>query len=438
MRGVGGPYSGPPTHEVSAAAARYERSDVPGLGGHANLSQGLATVEVVRILHTSDWHVGRTIRGRSRAEEHVAVLAEIVGVAAAEAVDVVLVVGDLFDSAAPTAESERIVFRALLDLATTGATVVVLAGNHDNDRRLQAVEPLLKLGRVITRPVFARPEAGGVVEVTSRDGAERAKIAVLPFLSQRYVVKAADLMGYDAQENGQLYDSRVRSLLETLCAGFGTDTVNIIAAHLTVGGGRLGGGERAAHTVFEYEVGAVGFPSTAQYVALGHLHRRQQLPGAGQLHYCGSPLQLDFGETADVKAVLVVEVHPAMPARVRDVELTAGRRLRTLQGSIDSLRQAVGSTGDDWLKLVVQESPRIGLADEVRELFPSCVDVVIERPEGADRGAPTRASRQGQAPAELFRAFLAERGDVEASLVDLFASLLEEAEGDVVPLGVGD
>ena len=96
--------------------------------------------------------------------------------------------------------------------------VVVLAGNHDSDRRLQAVEPLLELGRVITRPVFARPDAGGVVEVTSRDGAERAKIAVLPFLSQRYVVKAADLMGYDAQENGQLYDSRVRSLLETLCA----------------------------------------------------------------------------------------------------------------------------------------------------------------------------------------------------------------------------
>ncbi len=393
---------------------------------------------MVKILHTSDWHVGRTIRGRSRAEEHIAVLAEIAGIAMSEAVDVVLVVGDLFDSAAPTAESERIVFRALLELAATGATVVVLAGNHDNDRRLQAVQPLLELGHVITRPVFARPEAGGVVEVTSRDGAERAKIAVLPFLSQRYVVKAADLMGYDAQENGQLYDSRVRSLLETLCAGFGEDTVNVVAAHLTVGGGRLGGGERAAHTVFEYEVGAVGFPSTAQYVALGHLHRRQQLPGAGQLHYCGSPLQLDFGETTDVKVVLVVEAHPAMPARVRDVELTAGRRLRTLGGSMESLRQVAGSTSDDWLRLVVQEAPRIGLADEVRDLFPHCVDVVIERPAGEDVDATAHVSRQGQTPGELFGAFLAERGDVEAPLIDLFAALLDEAEGDAVPLGVGD
>jgi len=380
----------------------------------------------VKILHTSDWHVGRTIRGRSRSEEHVAVLAEIAGIAAAEAVDVVLVVGDLFDTAAPTAESERIVFRALLDLASTGATVVVLAGNHDNDRRLQAVEPLLELGRVVTRAMFAKPDDGGVVEVTSRDGAERAKIAVLPFLSQRYVIKATDLMQFDAQDHGQLYDSRVRSLLAALCEGFGSDTVNVIAAHLTVGGGRLGGGERAAHTVFEYEVGALGFPPTAQYVALGHLHRRQKLPGAGQLHYCGSPLQLDFGETADVKAVLVVEAHPGRPARVRDVELKAGRRLRMITGPLESLRPAAGTTGDDWLKVVVQESPHMGLADDVRELFPNCVDVVIERPESGDADAESRPSRQGQTPTELFQAFLAERGDVDQPLVELFAELLDE------------
>ena len=311
----------------------------------------------MKILHTSDWHVGRTIRGRSRAEEHVAVLAEIAGIAAAEAVDIVLVVGDLFDSAAPTAESERIVFRALLDLAATGATVVVVAGNHDNDRRLQAVEPLLDLGRVVTRAVFARPEAGGVVEITSRDGAERAKVAVLPFLSQRYVVTAADLMGYDAQENGQLYDSRVRSLLEALSEGFGPDTVNVDrrSSHgrrRTAGGRRAGGPHRVR---VRGRCGRVPFDRAIRRAR--PFASAPATAGAGQLHYCGSPLQLDFGETADVKAVLVVEAHPGLPARVRDVELTAGRRLRTMAGSIDSLRQAAGTTGDDWLKLVVQEPP---------------------------------------------------------------------------------
>lgn len=386
----------------------------------------------MKVLHTSDWHVGRTIRGRSRADEHRAVLAEIAGVAAAEAVDLVLVVGDLFDSAAPTPESEDVVYRALLDLAATGAAVVVVAGNHDNPNRLQAVAPLLELGRVVCRPSFRRADEGGVVEVESRDGSERALVAVLPFLSQRWVVKADELMAGDAFQHGQRYDERARRLVGALTAGFGPSTVNLVAAHLTAGGGRLGGGERAAHTVFEYEVGALAFPPSASYVALGHLHRRQQIGGPCPVHYCGSPLQLDFGEEADEKAVIVVEASPGRPAVVRDVPLRSGRRLRTVAGTLDELRSVAGTTGDDHLRVVVREVPRLGLADDVRDLFPGCVDVVVERPGGDgrdERAAPP--SRSGRSPAELFRAYLEERGEpgpALTSLTALFAELLEEAE----------
>src|SRR5436189_824632 len=141
----------------------------------------------MRILHTSDWHVGKTLRGRSRAAEHEAVLAEIAAVASEHLVDLVLVTGDLFDTAAPTADAERIVYRALLDLQATGATVIVLSGNHDNERRLQAVEPILGLGHVITRASVVRAEEGGVVTVMARDGERgrggQARVALLPFLS---------------------------------------------------------------------------------------------------------------------------------------------------------------------------------------------------------------------------------------------------------------
>ncbi len=385
----------------------------------------------MKFLHTSDWHVGRTIRGRSRADEHRAVLTEIVGIARAEAVDAVLVVGDLFDTAAPTAESEKIVFQTLLDLATTGATVVVLAGNHDSARRLQAVEPLLELGRVVTRPVFTGADTGGVVELTSLDGSERAKVAVLPFLSQRHVVKAADLMELDAADHGYLYDSHVQGLLQGLCAGFTDDTINLVAAHLTVSGGRLGGGERAAHTVFDYQVRAASFPAAAQYVALGHLHRRQQVPGGGQIHYCGSPLQLDFGETTDTKSVSVVEAHAGAAVTVRDIELFQGRPLQSLVGSLAQLRELAVEAEDAWLKVIVQEAPRVGLADEVRALFPGAIDVVVERPE-AERGAlgenPERLSRAGRGPAELFGDFLGERGIEDPALAALFAEVLCEIE----------
>jgi exonuclease SbcD len=192
-----------------------------------------------------------------------------------------------------------------------------------------------------------------------------------------------------------------------------------------VGGGVLGGGERSAHTVFEYEVGAVAFPTSAQYVALGHLHRRQRVAGPGQLHYCGSPLQLDFGEVSDIKCVVVVDVHPGLPAEVRDVPLRSGRQLRTLTGSLDELQALAGTTGDDWLKIVVRDAPRVGLADDVRELFPHGVDVVIERPPDAAR-PPARPSIAGRTPAELFGAFLRERGEPDEQVLGLFAELLDE------------
>jgi exonuclease SbcD len=96
----------------------------------------------MRILHTADWHVGKTIRGLSRADEHRAVLDEIVGLATERSVDLVIVAGDLFDTASPTPEAEQIVYQALLGLRASGAQVVVIAGNHDNPNRLLAVAPL--------------------------------------------------------------------------------------------------------------------------------------------------------------------------------------------------------------------------------------------------------------------------------------------------------
>ncbi|MGZ4210916.1 MAG: metallophosphoesterase family protein, partial [Actinomycetota bacterium] len=89
----------------------------------------------MKLLHTSDWHVGKTLRGRDRSDEHRAVLREITGIARDRAVDLVIVAGDLFESAAPTADAERIVYRALLDLSDV-APVIIVSGNHDNDRRL--------------------------------------------------------------------------------------------------------------------------------------------------------------------------------------------------------------------------------------------------------------------------------------------------------------
>ena len=381
----------------------------------------------MRVLHTSDWHVGKAIRGRSRAAEHQAVLAEIATVADDRSADLVVVAGDLFDTATPTAESERIVYRALLDLAAGGRPVVVIAGNHDSSGRLAAVAPLSEASGVHVASSIRPPGDGGVVELNV-DGVT-ALVALLPFPSQRYVVTADLLMAAnDAADAHAAYADRVGRILGVLTAGFGSTTVNIVAAHLMVLGGTMGGGERGAHTVFDYWVPANAFPSTAQYVALGHLHRAQRLDGPAPLHYCGSPLQLDFGETANQPVVNLVDLRPGLPADVRPVELAAGQRLRTLKGPLAQLREHAGTTGDDHLRLVLDEPTRIGLADEARELFPTAVEVVLaaREEEGRATADPADGGRLSRTPHDLFSAYLDEREASDGRVLALFDRLVDD------------
>jgi DNA repair protein SbcD/Mre11 len=315
----------------------------------------------VRFLHTGDWHVGRALQGRSRAAEHEAVLAEIAQVARSREVDAVLVAGDVFDSAAPSPEAERVVYKALLDLADV-APVVVVAGNHDSDRRLAALAPLFDLARVHVRAGVDRSP----VEIPG-DG-RRALVACIPWLSQRYIVKAAQLMNESAAVTRGLYEERMALIVDELTEPFGPDTVNLILGHLTLAGAETGGGEREAQTIFDYWVNATLFPSSAHYVALGHMHKMQSMPGACPIHYCGSPLQLDFSDDEGAKHALVVDASPGVPASVEPVALGQGRRLQTIRGTMDDLKSLTDKVGDAYLRVIVNEPARVGLAEGARVL----------------------------------------------------------------------
>ena len=378
----------------------------------------------MRLLHTSDWHVGKTIRGHSRAEEHRAVLDEIVMLAREHAVDLVLVAGDLFETAAPSAEAEAIVYRALLDLAGTGAEVAVIAGNHDNGRKLQAVAPIFSAaGRVHVLALPARPAEGGVLRLRMKTG-EDVRLAMLPFVSQRGIVRAKDLMDSEAYENAQAYADRIQGVIEALTGSFEHDTVNVLMAHAFVHGGQLGGGERAAHFIEDYALGAQVFPPTAAYVALGHVHRPQRISGPGQIHYCGSPLQLDFGEEQQRKQVNIVEIEPGLPPTVTPKELSSGRALRTVKGTLSELDAAGDELADDpWLRVVVTEPRSAGFADRVREMLGE--RVVDVRVEDASRPAIVRLSRAGKSPVELFDDFLAERNINDDRIRSGFKRLLD-------------
>jgi exonuclease SbcD len=254
-------------------------------------------------------------------------------------------------------------------------------------------------------------------------------VSVLPFLSQRYAVRAAELVANTPAENTGAYDQQLRDILGSLTAGFSDDAVNLVMAHLTVLNGKFGGGERTAQSIFEYAVPATIFPVEAHYVALGHLHRRQRMDAPCPVHYSGAPLAIDFGEQDNTSVVCLVEAAPGTPAKVTDIPVTAGRRLRTLRGSVAELGALAETVGDDFLRVWVREPARAGLREEVSALLPNALEVRID-PEFA---APVAASRPSSGPehtpSELFREYLGTRNVADPRVEQLFARLHDRVTG---------
>jgi len=389
----------------------------------------------LKILHTSDWHVGKVLKGRDRHDEHVAVLKSIVTAAREHEADVVLVAGDLFESAAPTARSQGLVMRTLLALREDGRQVVVIAGNHDNPGLIDAVyRPVLgELGlHVLGLP--KRPESGGTLTLRPRSGGT-VRVAALPFLSKRYAVRAAEVVFHEFAEHALDYAQRVRAFVDLLTAGFADDSVNVVMSHATLLGGRRGGGERDVQTGLDYEVPAGVFPATAHYAALGHLHRQQEIPGPCPAFYSGSPLAIDFGEEGNEPAALIVSAEPGVRADARAVPIAGGRRLRTLRGTLDQVLADGEQAGDDYLRVVLAEPGRAGLGDLVRDKLPNALEVMLDeahRPRPGSRDGD-RPSRVGRSPVELFGDYLREQNIDDPRVTALFADLLDEVTGATAP-----
>jgi DNA repair protein SbcD/Mre11 len=201
--------------------------------------------------------------------------------------------------------------------------------------------------------------------------------------------------------------------------------VNLVLSHLTVLNGALGGGERMAQSIFEYAVPAAIFPVDAHHVALGHLHRRQRMEAASPVHYSGAPLAVDFGEQENTPVVCLVEATPTTPARVTDIPITVGRRLRTVHGTLDEL----GSfAGEDFLRVFVREQARAGLREDVLSVLPTALEVRID-PEFAAPVTPSRPAGAGareRHPSDLLHEYLQANGIADERVEALFARLHDE------------
>jgi DNA repair protein SbcD/Mre11 len=396
----------------------------------------------MKFLHTSDWHVGRNVRGQSRLPEHEAALQEVLSLAKEHGVDCLLVAGDIFDTSAPPPEAEALVYAFFRELYGAGIPAVVIAGNHDHPKRLDAVAPLLGSLGIHMRGVPRGPGDGALIDVEARNKRERAVVAALPWINERDVVDFTRLQGETGAPLMQ-YAQRVQEAMRVLVEGFDPDAVSVLVAHLLADEAMVGpgGGERELHMAMGiYGVRRAALPVGAQYIALGHVHKPQEIPCASKAAYSGSLLQLDFGERDQQKYVNLVEVHARQPATVTKLPIGAGRRLVDIgmpgQGvPLNELTRYKNEAAGAWARVFVDvDMPVANLAQLVRAELPTAVHV--ERSRSAAAETAEVESRASLGPVEMFTRFyegsLGRGHEPSAETLALFRTLLNEEEHETV------
>ncbi|WP_029030370.1 exonuclease SbcCD subunit D [Salinarimonas rosea] len=412
---------------------------------------------MVRILHTADWHLGHTLAGFSREAEHRAALDALVEIAVREAVDAVVVAGDVFDALNPSAEAQTLYFDTLARLraARPHAAIVVVAGNHDPAGRLEAPGGLYRLADVtVVGTIARRPEgpdlARHLVPVRDARGAVGAHVLAVPF------PRVADLPPLDGEIAGSPVVAGVRALYGDLIArakaAIGESPL-VVTGHLHVAGGlESDGAERRILVGGEHAVPPDVFPRDAAYVALGHLHRPQAV-GRETIRYCGSLFPLSKTESGYAHGITLVDVegaavsvrHVPLPRPIACLRVPARGALPA--GEVEAALAGLGLADDlpaherpfVWVTVAV-EGPAVGLHAEIGELaerFPvRLAGLALERPAASGEAAPDAALAvrlAERAPAEVFREAYRARHGAEPTPAheDAFATLLamDEAEG---------
>jgi exonuclease SbcD len=334
----------------------------------------------MKIVHTSDWHVGRRWKGIQRLDELEAVLEHLAAFIEREPVDLVLHTGDVFESRNPPAEAEQLVNRFLLRVGRAGAHMLVIAGNHDDPLRLDARSLLTELVNV---QILGRPRPasrGGTRTIETRRG-EKAIVAALPFASPGAWVSALDIVGEETSARRK-YARMFERAVKDLCGAFRPDAVNLLMAHTHIEGALFGESERRVHIGEDWAASPKVLPSTASYIALGHIHMPQQIEAPAPAYYAGSLLQMDFGEAGEEKTFVVVEASPGRPATVEHVPYEGGLPLFDLRATLEELEETADEHRTGWLRVTVpltEKDP--DLNRKVRELLPNALVVRAELPE---------------------------------------------------------
>ncbi len=340
----------------------------------------------MRVLHTSDWHIGRTLYGRKRYEEFESFLTWLAETIQENSIDALLVAGDVFDTGAPSNRAQELYYKFLCRVAASSCRhVVVIAGNHDSPSFLNAPKELLKALDVhVVGSSTEFPEDEVLVLHNERDAPELIVCAV-PYLRDRDIRVAEAGESVKDKERKLIEGIRthyaiVAALAEQKREELGIDIPIVAMGHLFTAGGQTvdGDGVRELYVGSLAHVTAGIFPASFDYLALGHLHVPQKVNGSETIRYCGSPLPMGFGEAKQQKSVCQVvfdqEEGHSTAASIQLINVPVFQRLERVQGDWDGISARMlelsATDSQGWLEVIYEGGEIIG---DLRERLEAAI-----------------------------------------------------------------
>lgn len=334
----------------------------------------------MRLLHTSDWHIGRTFHGHDLLADQQAVLSALADLAAEHAVDAVLVSGDVYDRAVPSADAMQVAARAVTGIRAADADIVAVAGNHDSAPRLGVFTDVLAQGGL-----HLRTDPAGLADpVLLDDGDGPVAVYAIPYLEPEVVRCVLGLDRATGPIGHQAVLEAAMRMIHADLAGRSAGTRSVVLAHAFVVGGAASGSERSI-AVGGVESVPAGLFEGIDYVALGHLHGRQQL--TERMRYSGSPLPYSFTEAGHRKGAWLVDLAADGSVTPSWLDLPVVRPLATVRGTLDEILSANGDLAEHYLAVELTDAVRpVDPMRRLRERFRFAVTLSWQ-PEGV---APQR------------------------------------------------
>ena len=335
----------------------------------------------MKILHTADWHIGRSLYGRKRYEEFEAFLDWLAEIIHQHGIDALVVAGDIFDTSTPSNRAQGLYYRFLCRVAAGSCRhVVIVGGNHDSPSFLNAPKELLKALdiHVIGRASEASEE---VLALCNEQGVPELIVCAVPYLRDRDIRVA---------EAGENFEDKERKLIEGIRKHYadvadaaeqkrtelGIEIPIVATGHLFTAGGQTvdGDGVRDLYVGSLAHVAAGIFPTCFNYVALGHLHVPQKVSNSETIRYSGSPLPMGFGEAKQQKSVCRVEFH-GTTASVQRIDVPVFQKLERIQGNWDDISRRIfeisGANSPAWLEITYEGAEVIG---DLRERIEDAIE----------------------------------------------------------------